>query len=296
MSVPRPPRPMRVDDVEAVDELANRCFDDLARRLDLPTPPGDGASDAQTAASHRRLRHLVAAHGEGAWVVDGDDGLRAAALALRQERFWGLSLLVVDAAAQGRGLGRTLLEASMTTADDAACGLILSSPDPRATRLYTRAGFVEHPGLRAVGTVRRAGLAPEHVAVREATDADRELAADVDRGARGGAHGGDLDVLLDHAAGWWVVDAGPRRGYAVLVGNRVALLAATDGDAARALLTRSLAEADADREVAVPTLNAAHDWATELLGRAGLAVRAAGPTFVRGFDPPAYYLPNGAWL
>lgn len=295
MPVPARPRPMRPDDVEAVDELSTRCFDDLTRRLDLPSPPDD-RDPSQVAASHARLRHLLDVHGEGAWIIDGDDGPQAAALALRHERFWGLSLLVVDPLAQGRGLGHAVLQASMATSQADGCALILSSQDPRATRLYARAGFDEHEGQRAVGTVQRAGLARPPVAVREARDADRELAAEVDRGIRGGPHGPDLDALLAHAAGWWVVDSGQRRGYAVLVRNRVALLAATDSEAAQALLLRCLAEADADVEVAVPTLNVATGWAVELLRRAGLRVRAAGPACTRGFDLPAWYLPNGAWL
>lgn len=298
MSDPARPRPMRPDDVEAVDELSIRCFDDLARRLDLPTPPDDRRGEAQVAASHRRLRHLLDAHGEGAWVIDGDgnDGPRAAALALRHERFWGLSLLVVDAAAQGRGLGHAVLHASMETCPADGAAMILSSEDPRATRLYTRAGFAEHAGLRAYGVVQRAGLDREPVAVREARDGDRALAAEVDRKARGGPHGSDLDTLLGHAAGWWVVEDGTRRGYAVLVANRVALLAATHVEAARALLLRCLAEADGDREAAVPTLNAATDWAVDIVRGVGLAVHSAGPAFTRGFDPPSLYLPNASWL
>lgn len=290
------PRPMEPDDVEAVDELSNRCFDDLTRRLGLPTPPDNRPSRQQTAASHGRLRHLLTAHGEGAWVIDGADGPLAAALALRRERFWGLSLLVVDPDAQGRGLGRAALEACMTTARDAGRGMILSSPDPRATRLYTGVGFAEHPGLRAFGTVERAGLPSEPVPVREAREDDRELAAAVDRAVRGGTHGSDLDALLARADGWWAVDGPERRGYAILVGNRVALLAAEDVASARALLVRCLAEADADSEVAVPTLNEAADWALPLLQDAGLDVRPAGPMFTRGFDPPARYLPNPTWL
>ncbi|HVL99784.1 MAG TPA: GNAT family N-acetyltransferase [Egibacteraceae bacterium] len=286
---------MRPDDVAAVDALSTRCFDDLARRLDLPTPSDGPPSEAETAASHGRLRHLLAFHGDGAWVVDGDDGLAAAALALRRERFWGLSLLVVDPAAQGRGLGRQVLQASMVTSADAARAMVLSSQDPRATRLYGGAGFAEHAGLRAVGTVRRAGLAHEAAVVRDGRDADRELAAEVDRGVRGGPHAAELDVLLDHAAGWWVVDEGACRGYAVLVQNRVALLAATDAEAARALLVRCLGAADPHRQVAVPALGA-EAWAVELVRGAGLTVHPSGPTFTRGLGPPPWYLPNPAWL
>lgn len=287
---------MEPGDVGAVDALSNRCFDDLTRRLDLPTPPDDQPSRQQTAASHGRLHHLLAEHGQGAWVVDGDDGLLAAALALRHERFWGLSLLVVDPDAQGRGLGRAALEACMTTAEGADRGMILSSLDPRATRLYTGAGFAEHPGRRAFGTVERAGLPAESVQVREAREDDREFAADVDRAVRGGSHGSDLDALLSHADGWWAVDAAGGRGYAVLVGNRLALLAAEDVASARALLVRCLAEATAGKEVAVPTLSGASGWALGILRDAGLAVHPAGPLFTRGFDPPAAYLPNPAWL
>ncbi|HVM14635.1 MAG TPA: GNAT family N-acetyltransferase, partial [Egibacteraceae bacterium] len=287
---------MEPDDVEAVDGLSSRCFDDLTRRLDLPTPPNDEPSQEQIAASHRRLRHLLNAHAAGAWVIDGDDGPLAAALALRHEDFWGLSLLVVDPAAQGRGLGRAALQAAMTTGEGAGRGLILSSLDPRATRLYRGAGFAEHPGLRAFGRVNRDGLPHQPATVREAREDDRELAADVDRAVRGGPHGTDLEPLLAAADSWWAVDARGRRGYAILVKNRLALLAAEDIDTARALLVRCLAEADADKEVAVPTLNGATRWAVEILRGAGPAVHPSGPFFTRGFDPPPLYLPNPAWL
>ena len=72
-------------------------------------------------------------------------GSRACALAIRREDIWGLSLLIVRPDQQSTGLGRALLRRANEYADGARGRIILSSPDPRALRAYSRLGLEIHP-------------------------------------------------------------------------------------------------------------------------------------------------------
>ena len=115
---------------------------------------------------------------------DGGE-LTGAAIALVREGVWGLSLLVVRPGRQSSGLGRALLDRALAYGDAVRGGIILASPDPRALRLYARAGFELHPTVDATGVPRGVATAPE---VRPFADADHAMAAAVDRdGARRGA-------------------------------------------------------------------------------------------------------------
>ena len=67
---------------------------------------------------------------------------------------WGLSLLAVRPALQSGGLGRELLARALAYGDGAAGAIILASADPRALRIYARAGFALHPSLTATGAPR----------------------------------------------------------------------------------------------------------------------------------------------
>ena len=73
---------------------------------------------------------------------------------------------VVSVAAHGRpggpsaGAGRALLERSLAYGPDTDAGLIISSSDPRALRLYALAGFALRPTLEARGDVDRDSLPP----------------------------------------------------------------------------------------------------------------------------------------
>lgn len=153
------PRPMRADDVEAVDALMVAAFEDLERRLE-PDPTPIERDEARVAASRARVARLQSAHGDDCWVVDGDERLAAASLALRSEDVWGLSLLVVDPETQSGGLGRAAMRASLSSAEGARVRLIMSSGDHRALRLYAATGHRLHPALRVMGRVDRARRAP----------------------------------------------------------------------------------------------------------------------------------------
>jgi len=87
----------------------------------------------------------------------------------------------------------------------------------------------------------------------------------------------------------------PDRGYAVLRGGEVKLIAAHDEEAAAALLRTALAQAEG--AAVVEWLTGRQQWATDVVVAAGLALEPAGAVFVRGdvgrFLP---YLPSGAYL
>lgn len=279
-------RPMRDDDAPAVFELAVRCFTDLAERLGLPEEPPPGDPEV----AHMRHHHLVRTDPGGCWVAEEGGEVVGAAEAIVREGLWGLSLLIVDPRAQSTGVGTALLRRAHAHADGARGRIILSSQDPRALRAYRRLGLWPQPCLKAAG-VPTGVTAPD--TVRAGTRADIPLTEAVDRAVRGAAHGPDIGCLFDMGAELLVV---PDRGYAVLGGSRLRLLAATDEDAARDLLRAALARAERDPEI--EWLSERQRWAFDVCLDAGLELRPnAGTVFADGeIGPFRPYLPSGAFL
>jgi GNAT superfamily N-acetyltransferase len=279
-------------DVDDVVTMARRTFTDLHARLgEDPLPP---PTPERTAAARWRVEHLGRTDPEGAVVAEVDGVVVGAALAMRRDRLWGLSLLVVDPSAQGRGVGRALLDATLAYADGCDRAIILSSLDPRAMRRYFRAGFALHPQVLLKGTVDRAGLDAVRN-VRAGGAADLDLADAVDAQLRGASHRVDFEGLLARPDVELLVADGPTgRGYALFGFGRVLLLGATRDDAAAALLTEALARSDGD--TGIDFISAGQDWAIDVGLRAGLRLAACGPVFWRNHAPPAPYLPSGAYL
>ena len=58
------------------------------------------------------------------------------------ERHWYLSAVAVDPARRGEGIGTSLLDGSLSVADDDALPAYLESTNPRNVPLYERFGFV----------------------------------------------------------------------------------------------------------------------------------------------------------
>jgi hypothetical protein len=224
-------------------------------------------------------------------VAADDDGVVGLAQALRRGRLWVLSLLGVAVEAQGRGVGRRLLDRALGYAEHDGPGLILGSSDPRALRRYVAAGFALHPVVSAMGTVRQEGL-PAVDGVREGTSADLALTAAVDRQVRGAAREGDIAHLLDDGVDMLVVEG---RGYAMVRGAQPVTLAAVDDAAARSLLAATLAGGADDQHVEVGWLSAGQQWAMDIVVAAGLELRPSGAIMVRGLpEPPRPYIANGA--
>ena len=279
-------RPMREDDAHAAFELTCATFEDLARRHNEPSEPRPDPAQVLV-----RYSHLVRTDPDGAWVAEDEHGLAGCALALKREGVWGLSLLVVRPGLQSAGLGSDLLQHANQYAHDARGRIILSSPDPRALRAYARLGLEVHPSLFATGTP-RAAAAPD--GIREGTHADIPFTEAVDRHVRGAAHGADVGVQLQMGQTLLIA---PERGYVVVGGGEVRMLAAFDADAAGDLLRAALARADGARAV-VGWLTASQQWAVRVCLEAGLELRAAyGAVFLDGdVGPFTPYLPSGAFL
>jgi GNAT superfamily N-acetyltransferase len=280
-------RPMeRFDDIP-VHELAAVTFAELAARFHEPPSPPPPMMPALV-----RINQLLERDPGGAWVAEEDGRLVGAALALDREGVWGLSLLVVLPEHQSSGVGRALLRQSLEYANGGERGgIILASADERALRVYSRAGFAMHPSVTARGRP-TVSAAPREV--REGDEDDLPLTEAVDRAVRGAAHGSDIAALLRAHCRLLVH---PDRGYAVVGGGAVRLVAALDEEAARDLLLAGLAAMPPREEISVEWITAAQAWAVGPVLDAGLRLRPAGAVFLRGdVGPFRPYLPNGAYL
>lgn len=278
---------MRKDEALAVHLLAARTFAELAERLHEPLSPAPPPERALI-----RINQLIDRDPGGAWVTERDGELAGAALAIERDGLWGLSLLVVDPEHQSAGLGRELLARALEYGDGGRRGaVILASPDARALRAYARAGFTAHPCFRAEGRprgVERPGN------VRDGDARDIPLTDRVDRGVRGAPHGSDIDALLRAGCRLLVIDD---RGYTVVGGGAVRILAALDEEAAVDLLHAALATVPFGDDIGVEWITSLQDWAIAPVLDAGLSLVIDGALFVRGdVGPFRPYLPSGAYL
>lgn len=274
---------MRAEDAPAGRRLAVEAWGDD------PSVPADLARRR----SDDRILHLLRTDPEGCFsAVDADGEVRGMAISLVREGLWGLSLLIVAADRQARGIGRRLLDEALSYAHGTRGQIILSSTDPKAMRRYARAGFALLPMVSAGGIVDRSRI-PALDAVREGTPADIPATAAFSRHVRGASHETDLPVLAAHGRTLMMHE----RGFAVHDRGSPKLLAALDDDAATALLWACLAASGPGATVHVDFIGPDHDWAVQTVLEAGLALSPYGPVFVGGeVGPLRPYLPSGAYL
>ena len=276
-------RPMRAADASAAHDLAVHTFAVLDRGMGIePEPPPPDASV--------RYSHCVETDPGGSWVAEEDGELTGCALAIRRDDVWGLSLLIVRPDRQSSGLGRALLAHAVDYGHGARGRIILSSPDPRALRTYSRIGLEAHPCLVATGYPQDVLQPPE---VREGTREDLPFTEEVDRYVRGAAHGADIGVMLELGSTLLVA---PDHGYAVTNGRGVRLLAAFDTHAAQDLLRAVLARMKG--AATVTWLTARQQWAIDVCVEARLELGVtSGAVFVDGdVGPFTPYIPSGAFL
>jgi GNAT superfamily N-acetyltransferase len=277
---------MTFADLDAVIDTTDEAFRELSQRSGHVA---GAPSAARRALHHRRRLHLLETDPDGQWLaVDDADRVLGVSSALRRDRLWGLSLLVVHPSAQGAGIGRTLLDAALGLARDGDAGLILSSSDPAAMRRYARAGFALRPTLSALGrprdVIRPAG-------VRDGGVDDVAATEPVDLVVRGAARSGDIADWVSSGVRFFVSDA----GYALSEPGRLITLAALDPAAAADLLRAVLAAAEGETQVNFMT--AEQGWAIPVLLDAGLILRPDGPVCVRGpAGALAPYIPSGVYL
>jgi predicted N-acetyltransferase YhbS len=280
---------MRPEDVDAADLVAWAA---IQAGIPAEFVPDESV---RAARAQRRIAHVLSTDPEGAWVAeDGDGRVAGVALALVREGVWGLSLLAVAPSDHGGGLGGRLLRAALRTAEGTRGGIIVSSQHPAAMRSYARAGFELRPCVTLAGVVDRSTI-PAGLRSRPGDpEADRATIDRASRHVRGASHGDDVATMLENGFQLLVL---PDHGFAVIRDGSVALLAATDDDAARDLLWSSWAHGVRGASVHVDFLTAGQDWAVRAGLEAGLALSAEGPVFTRGaLGALRPFIPSGAYL
>lgn len=261
-------RPMRIEDVRSVVNVFQRSLEGMRTAIGLPAAYDSARLDGG-------VLHLFGHDPAGSWVAENGEGdIVGFAQAARRGELWVLCHLFVDPLSQSAGIGSGLLRLAFSYAEGCKSGLIASTPLPAAITLYARLpGFVVHPMVSASGRVNRERLRPAPDV--HAGDAQgRELADAIDQSVRGGAHGADIDYLLDQGATLLTV---ADRGYAVVSAEQVDLLAATDADAAEQLLSDALGRTRPGAVISIKRIGAGQPWASRLSVTAGLRLSPWGP-------------------
>jgi predicted N-acetyltransferase YhbS len=272
-------RPFEPDDVPAAAAVAMAALD--------PYVPADTPGREQRVRS--RTAYLRESDPGGAWVAEEDGRVVGQALAILRDGVWGLSVLAVHPDVHARGIGRRLIEAALTHGGGGRGGLIVSSVDPKATRLYATSGFDLRPTVSLAGIPDR-GAIPAGLRTRP-TD-DLEAAGALGAAVRGAAYPPE-----DVAAMGGRVLAVEGRGFAVLQEAGPSLLCAVDEETASDLLWSSLAEGPPGGTVEVLFLTTGQDWAIRTGLAAGLLLSPEGPVFTRGeLGPLRPWIPSGAFL
>jgi GNAT superfamily N-acetyltransferase len=278
-------RPMESRDIDAAFQVSVEAFDDLGRRKGQPQDP-----PASPGFGRLRVGRPLATDPGGSWVAEREGQIVGAATAIVREGVWGLSLLVVRPDAQSEGAGRELLARAYAYGNGARGHIVLASADERALRSYARLGLALHPTLTARGRARAEPVDE----LRPGSADDLPLTEAVDRAVRRAPHGEDILALVESGSRLLVL---PDRGYALVRGGAVRLLAAFDEASAATLLRGCLAEADGE-ECSVRWITAAQQWAIAPCVDAGLELLGDGGAVFVGGDvgPFAPYLPSGAYL
>jgi GNAT superfamily N-acetyltransferase len=231
---------------------------------------------------HGRVAYAMTTDPRGAFVAELDGHLIGVAQAIVRERLWCLSLFAVQPGIQSAGAGRALLEHAMAYGRTADAGLIVSSNDSRALRLYAGSGFALQPTFQAEGTVDRRTLPRAGSEVREDDGGDLESLEALARQIRGAPYTSELRYALGRDARLLRL---ADRGFAVVLPERsVWLLVARDEEAATALLWNGLALAEGD--ASVRWITGAQQWAIDVLVQARLRLAAYGALCVRGTPGP----------
>lgn len=282
-------RRMRTEDVEAAEWVSALAFGE--RRQD-----GSPGRDAE----RRELwcvRTARATHddGPGCWIAERNGEVLGVATSIRRDTLWALCTWAVLPQWHGRGVGRPLLEASMSYASGSLRRMVSSSADPHAVRHYLRVGFDLHPQMTLHGRV-DAGDLPQVDRVRDGARGDLEWMTSLVRQARGAAHSEADHELLGAAGDLRVVDRAGRRGFAHLTPDgSIALLAASDRRTAADLFVDALVRRHG-QPFSQSHVTAANQWALKTAVSAGLHVRTDGYLGVAGMRPPQAYVHHGTLL
>ncbi|MFF2145314.1 GNAT family N-acetyltransferase [Kitasatospora sp. NPDC058190] len=275
------------EDAEVVQELSFAAFTE---------PTTAPAPSEPTPLQLARTRHLARTDPGGCWLAESGGEAVGVVLSMRREGLWTPSLFAVRPSAQGKGVGRLLLERATAHARGCLRGMVCAS-SPAAARRYRLAGFTLHPAMRLTGRVDRNGLIdPGDIPVHRGNATQLHLLDSVDRRLRGSAHGPDHELMLGHFEELLVADALAGSGYCYRDGGTVRLLAATSKRIAARLLREALARVPDGVGARVEYLTAEQEWALDVGLEVGLTPETGGFVGVRGMRPPSPYLPSGAFL
>ncbi len=289
-------RPRTQADVPAVERLTDASWFDLdvrTHRTGWPEPAR--RSEARSADWAAQAGHDLRHDPRGCWVAEDGSGMLGVAISKRRETTWLLTSYAVLPGLQGRGIGRSVLDAALAYGAGTLHGMVASSEDPLAVRRYRLAGFTMHPAMLLWGAVPRAAL-PVVERVREGSLGDVDLMESVDRQTRGAGHGVDHEAMAaTHRL--VVVDRSTGSGYAYLrPGGSTYLLAATNRRAATDLLWEALAATSPDAPVSIDHVTAANEWAVDVGMACRMELWTRGYLGLRGLKPPAPYLHSGHFL
>ncbi len=241
-----------------------------------------------------RLGHPLATDPGGAFVAERDGRVIGVAEAIRRERLWCLSLLAVRPGLQSAGTGRALLEQTMAYAAGTDAGLIVSSNDHRALRLYAQAGFSLLPTFEAVGVLDRRTLPRPDRRVAERGSGDLEALESISRDIRGAPHTSELELAM--RSGARLLRFGDRGFALAQPGMGPWLLVARDEEAAVALLWSTLDLVGDTERIGIRWITSGQDWAVDVVVRAGLRLTANGALCVNGQPGPLRpFIPSGAF-
>jgi len=261
---------MRAADLEAAAEVTGAAFS-----KDLSEP-------VVARRWRERIVHPWRSDPGGAFVAELDGQVIGVAEAIVRERLWCLSMLAVQPGVQSAGVGRALMARGVRYGRAADSGLIVSSNDPRALRLYADYGFALHPTFEASGVVDRRRAPALGGRVHEDDGDDLEAFAALTREIRGAPYTEELRFALTQ--GTRLLRIADRGFAAVTSEGQLWALVARDEEAASELLWSALALAEGPARVR--WITGAQQWAIDIVARAGLRLVAYGALCVRGRPGP----------
>lgn len=238
-----------------------------------------------------RMRHSLRTDPAGSFVTQRGPTITGVAQAVIRDGIWILSVMAASPTLARGGEGRALMDAALDYYDGCRGGLIISSNDPRALRLYGSAGFALEPAFRASGAPDLSLMPESGGDVAPVAPEDFPRLAPISLAVRGAAHTLDLPAALARGGSVFALDD---RGFVVTVpGRGVWAVAARDERAASTLLWHGLAQLGGDPRVEIGWISGAQRWALEVVLAARLSLSAYGGIALRGEIGPMYpYIPS----